>query len=183
MYTASDYGRRSGGNHGGDRSGNRGHDGSNGGNRSGGYGGGNDCAGGNRPRGDGSAEDYDRRGSTLPSVGISRHPVRQRHRCHQREQRRRTGHGCDLYDRPCLHPRRYRRLRGAVRRKPLRAAGKGVRSDADSLETGAECERSAESRPGREGGHRADGVEVGVSGRKPLYCPDRCDRRRENSGA
>ena len=48
--------------------------------------------------------------------------------------------------------------------EPLQTAGKGFRSDADSMETGAECERGAESRPGREDRHCADGVEVGVSG-------------------
>ena len=57
--------------------------------------------------------------------------------------------------------------------QPLQTAGKGVRSDADSVETGAECERGAESRPGREDRHCADGIEVGVSGRKPLHRPDR----------
>ena len=57
--------------------------------------------------------------------------------------------------------------------QPLQTAGKGVRSDADSVETGAECERGAESRPGREDRHCADGVEVGVSGRKPFHRPDR----------
>ena len=91
----------------------------------------------------------------------------------RRKQRRRAGYGRNLYDRPCLHPRRHRRLCGAVRRQPLQTAGKGFRSDADSMETGAECERSAEGRPGREDRHCADGAEVGVSGRKPLHRPDR----------
>ena len=57
--------------------------------------------------------------------------------------------------------------------QPLQTAGKGFRSDADSMETGAECERGAESCPGREDRHCADGVEVGVSGRKPFHRPDR----------